>query len=59
MTNTSQTFSDVRNVILSAHKNTGAQDKVSFYDTWAENYEQNCNLGCIQPDKNGAKLVKL
>uniref|UniRef100_A0A8C1I125 Uncharacterized protein n=1 Tax=Cyprinus carpio carpio TaxID=630221 RepID=A0A8C1I125_CYPCA len=39
MTNTSQTFSDVRNVILSAHKNTGAQDKVSFYDTWAENYD--------------------
>lgn len=40
MANTSRTFSDVRNVILSAHKNTGAQDKVGFYDTWAENYEQ-------------------
>lgn len=40
MANSSRTFSDVRNVILSAHKNTGAQDKVGFYDTWAENYEQ-------------------
>lgn len=40
MANTSRTFSDVKNVILSAHKNTGAQDKVGFYDTWAENYEQ-------------------
>lgn len=27
-------------MILSAHKNTGSQDKVGFYDTWAENYEQ-------------------
>nr|XP_021324579.1 Williams-Beuren syndrome chromosomal region 27 protein isoform X1 [Danio rerio] len=40
MANTSRTFSDVRNVILSAHKNTEAQDKVGFYDTWADNYEQ-------------------
>ncbi|KAK7131040.1 hypothetical protein R3I94_016243 [Phoxinus phoxinus] len=44
MANTSRTFSDVRNVILSAHKNTGAQDKVGFYDTWAENYEQDVAL---------------
>uniref|UniRef100_A0A672R543 Methyltransferase like 27 n=1 Tax=Sinocyclocheilus grahami TaxID=75366 RepID=A0A672R543_SINGR len=44
MANTSRTFSDVRNVILSAHKNTGAQDKVSFYDTWTENYEQDVAL---------------
>ncbi|XP_067279467.1 methyltransferase-like protein 27 [Pseudorasbora parva] len=40
MANTSRTFSDVRNVILSAHKNAGAQEKVGFYDTWAESYEQ-------------------
>uniref|UniRef100_A0A671S0K4 Methyltransferase like 27 n=1 Tax=Sinocyclocheilus anshuiensis TaxID=1608454 RepID=A0A671S0K4_9TELE len=44
MANTSRTFSDMRNVILSAHKNTGAQVKVSFYDTWAENYEQDAAL---------------
>ncbi|XP_016357021.1 methyltransferase-like protein 27 [Sinocyclocheilus anshuiensis] len=44
MANSSRTFSDVRNVILSAHKNTGAQDKVGFYDTWAENYEQDVAL---------------
>jgi len=40
MANSRRTFSDVRNKILSAHKNTGAQDKVGFYDIWAENYEQ-------------------
>lgn len=40
MANSGRTFSDVRNVILSAHKNTGAQDKVGFYETWAEDYEQ-------------------
>nr|XP_055035914.1 methyltransferase-like protein 27 [Misgurnus anguillicaudatus] len=39
-----RTFADVRNVILSAHKNTGAQDKVGFYDKWAENYEQDVAL---------------
>ncbi|XP_059382413.1 methyltransferase-like protein 27 [Carassius carassius] len=44
MANSSRTFSDVRNVILSAHKNSGAQDKVGFYDTWAENYEQDVAL---------------
>ncbi|XP_051956173.1 methyltransferase-like protein 27 isoform X2 [Xyrauchen texanus] len=44
MANPSRTFSNVKNVILSAHKNTGAHDKVSFYDTWAENYEQDVEL---------------
>ncbi|XP_051537690.1 methyltransferase-like protein 27 [Myxocyprinus asiaticus] len=44
MANPSRTFSNVKNVILSAHKNTGAQDKVGFYDTWAENYEQDVEL---------------
>ncbi|KAK9955494.1 hypothetical protein ABG768_015366 [Culter alburnus] len=44
MANASRTFSDVRNVILSAHKNTGAQDKVGFYETWAEDYEQDVAL---------------
>ncbi|XP_057216051.1 methyltransferase-like protein 27 isoform X2 [Triplophysa rosa] len=39
-----RTFSDVRNVILSAHRNTDTQDKVGFYDTWAENYEQDVAL---------------
>ncbi|XP_039549557.1 methyltransferase-like protein 27 [Pimephales promelas] len=44
MANSRRTFSDVRNKILSAHKNTGAQDKVGFYDIWAENYEQDVAL---------------
>ncbi|XP_065143083.1 methyltransferase-like protein 27 isoform X1 [Paramisgurnus dabryanus] len=39
-----RTFADVKNVILSAHKNTGAQDKVGFYDKWAEYYEQDVAL---------------
>ncbi|TSL04276.1 Methyltransferase-like protein 27 [Bagarius yarrelli] len=35
-----RTFTDVRNLVLSAHKNTGFKQKVAFYDTWAENYEE-------------------
>ncbi|KAM6986935.1 methyltransferase-like protein 27 [Aplochiton taeniatus] len=36
----SRTYEDVKNIILSAHEDTGAGDKVGFYDIWAENYEQ-------------------
>ncbi|XP_053504868.1 methyltransferase-like protein 27 isoform X2 [Ictalurus furcatus] len=35
-----RTFEDVRNTVLSAHKNTGSEEKVTFYNTWAESYEQ-------------------
>lgn len=35
-----RTFEDVKKVILSAHRNTGADDKVGFYNTWAECYDQ-------------------
>ncbi|TRY57551.1 hypothetical protein DNTS_023496 [Danionella cerebrum] len=44
MANPCRTFSDVKRVILSAHENTGVQDKISFYDTWADNYEQDVAL---------------
>ncbi|XP_030638063.1 methyltransferase-like protein 27 [Chanos chanos] len=40
MADASRSFSDVRNVILSAHENTGTQAKTDFYNGWAENYEQ-------------------
>ncbi|XP_062867951.1 methyltransferase-like protein 27 [Trichomycterus rosablanca] len=39
-----RSFADVKNVILSAHKNTDPQDKVGFYNYWAENYEQDVGL---------------
>ena len=35
-----RTFADVKKVILSAHRNTEADDKVGVYDTWADNYDQ-------------------
>ncbi|KAF4077395.1 hypothetical protein AMELA_G00207710 [Ameiurus melas] len=35
-----RTFEDVRNMVLSAHKNTGPKEKVLFYGNWAESYEQ-------------------
>ncbi|XP_060792189.1 methyltransferase-like protein 27 isoform X3 [Neoarius graeffei] len=35
-----RTFADVRNTILSAHENTETKEKVAFYNTWAESYEQ-------------------
>ncbi|KAI4878777.1 hypothetical protein NFI96_028784 [Prochilodus magdalenae] len=36
----SRSFAEVKNVILSAHKNARPEDKLGFYNTWAENYEQ-------------------
>lgn len=33
-------FENVKAVILSVHKNTTTKDKVGFYDTWAEKYDQ-------------------
>ncbi|XP_036381094.1 methyltransferase-like protein 27 [Megalops cyprinoides] len=44
MGDTTRTFSDVKNVILSAHKNTGAEDKINFYNNWADIYEQDVAL---------------
>ncbi|KAB5548865.1 hypothetical protein PHYPO_G00060620 [Pangasianodon hypophthalmus] len=35
-----RTFADVKNIVLSAHKNTGPKDKIEFFNTWAESYEQ-------------------
>ncbi|KAM8742523.1 methyltransferase-like protein 27 isoform 1-T1 [Acanthopagrus schlegelii] len=34
------TFENVKAVILSCHKNTTSEEKVNFYNTWAENYDQ-------------------
>lgn len=38
-----RTLEDVRKIILAAHKNTGPKDKISFYENWAENYNQVTN----------------
>ncbi|XP_029923909.1 methyltransferase-like protein 27 [Myripristis murdjan] len=35
-----RTFENVKAVILSAHKNTTSSNKITFYDNWAENYDQ-------------------
>lgn len=36
----SSTFESVKAIVLSAHKNTTSEEKISFYDRWAENYDQ-------------------
>lgn len=40
MSAVTNTFENVKAVILSAHKSTTSRDKVNFYNTWAENYDQ-------------------
>ncbi|XP_074528676.1 methyltransferase-like protein 27 [Halichoeres trimaculatus] len=35
-----KTFEDVRAAVLSCHENCTLQDKMKFYDSWAENYDQ-------------------
>ncbi|XP_042167660.1 methyltransferase-like protein 27 isoform X2 [Oncorhynchus tshawytscha] len=62
-----RTFEDVKDVILSAHKNTEAGDKVGFYNTWAENYDQDVGLldyrapslaaNCLSPCFHGDRVT--
>ncbi|KAK2828237.1 hypothetical protein Q5P01_019271 [Channa striata] len=40
MSATNNTFENVKAVILSAHKSATSRDKVNFYNSWAENYDQ-------------------
>lgn len=40
MSSVTKTFEDVKAVILSCHKDSTASDKMSFYNSWAKNYEQ-------------------
>nr|ACQ57978.1 Williams-Beuren syndrome chromosomal region 27 protein [Anoplopoma fimbria] len=40
----SNTFENVKATILSAHENTTAESKVNFYNSWAENYDQDIAL---------------
>ncbi|XP_040908325.1 methyltransferase-like protein 27 isoform X4 [Toxotes jaculatrix] len=40
MSAVTNTFENVKAVILSAHKSTTVREKVNFYNSWAENYDQ-------------------
>ncbi|XP_078404641.1 methyltransferase-like protein 27 isoform X3 [Cetorhinus maximus] len=40
-----RTFADVQRTVLSCHKESTAEDKMSFYDSWSELYEQLQRLG--------------
>ncbi|XP_040005977.1 methyltransferase-like protein 27 isoform X2 [Xiphias gladius] len=40
MSASNNTFENVKAVILSAHKSTTSREKVDFYNSWAENYDQ-------------------
>ncbi|KAK3524372.1 hypothetical protein QTP70_028020, partial [Hemibagrus guttatus] len=39
-----RTFADTRNTVLSAHEGTGPKEKVAFYNSWAERYEEDVAL---------------
>ncbi|XP_008297617.1 methyltransferase-like protein 27 isoform X2 [Stegastes partitus] len=40
MSAASNTFENVKAVILSAHEGTTSKEKVNFYNSWAQNYDQ-------------------
>ncbi|XP_029375997.1 methyltransferase-like protein 27 isoform X2 [Echeneis naucrates] len=44
MSASAKTFENVKTLILSAHKNTTSRDKVNFYNSWADNYDQDVAL---------------
>ncbi|XP_042561060.1 methyltransferase-like protein 27 [Clupea harengus] len=66
-----RTLTDVKNVILSAHEDSGPRDKVCFYNKWAEQYEEDvalldyrapslateCIASHVQGDKGSAKVL--
>ncbi|KAG7259925.1 hypothetical protein CRUP_028888 [Coryphaenoides rupestris] len=39
MSSETRTLDNVKDIILSAHKDISTADKVDFYNTWAENYD--------------------
>ena len=48
MSSETRTLDDVKEVILSAHKNLSPAEKVEFYNTWAEDYDKvSCWFGKI------------
>lgn len=44
MSSVTKTFENVKAVILSAHESSTLQEKVKFYDSWAEDYDQDVAL---------------
>lgn len=40
MSAATNTFENVKAVILSAHENSSSREKANFYNCWAENYDQ-------------------
>uniref|UniRef100_UPI0037E7B9D3 methyltransferase-like protein 27 isoform X2 n=1 Tax=Semicossyphus pulcher TaxID=241346 RepID=UPI0037E7B9D3 len=40
MSDGTKTLENVRELILSAHKGSTLEDKINFYNSWADNYEQ-------------------
>ncbi|XP_071362107.1 methyltransferase-like protein 27 [Trachinotus anak] len=44
MSVSTNTFENVKAVILSAHKSSTSRDKVNFYNSWAENYDQDVGV---------------
>ena len=39
MSSETRTFDNVKDIILSAHKNISPADKIDFYNKWAEDYD--------------------
>ncbi|XP_072301605.1 methyltransferase-like protein 27 [Eucyclogobius newberryi] len=44
MASSDDQFEHVKAVILSCHEDTSAEEKINFYDTWAENYDQDVSV---------------
>lgn len=44
MASTEDQFERVRAVIFSAHEDISSEAKISFYDSWAENYDQDVSV---------------
>ncbi|KAM9729143.1 methyltransferase-like protein 27 isoform 2-T3 [Menidia menidia] len=69
MSSANNTFENVKAVILSAHKSTTSREKVSFYNSWAENYDQDVAVleyrapslaaNCISSHFSGAREAAL
>lgn len=44
MSAVTNTFENVKAVILSAHESSTIREKLNFYNSWAQNYDQVCEI---------------
>lgn len=57
MSAVTNTFENVKEVILSAHESSTTREKLNFYNSWAQNYDQVWEINWQKDATSGNILV--